>query len=413
MPHNSLEDLAREYLDYLCLGIPERRTGSSGNRLATRFFTATITQAGFEVEEQEFDCLDWSCEGVTLRAAGEEFVVFPSPLTPGCRVSAPLVLASTLDELEAAEAGGCLLLLRGDIAAEPLMPKNFPFYNPEHHQRIIHLLEGKQPAAVLTATGRNPEMAGGVYPFPMLEDGDFDIPSIYMTAEEGERLAENAAMTAELVIHAQRIPAKGINPIARQAGNPARRIVVCAHIDSKEGTPGAVDNATGVVVLLLLAHLLRDYHGMLGVEILTFNGEDYYSAAGQVRYLEVYGDTVPAIVLAVNLDGAGYRQGGSAYSLYGCSDNLGKIIKSTFAKFDGLAEGPLWYQGDHMVFVLNQRPALAITSEQVATLMSRFTHTPQDRPEIVDPAKLVEIAAALQHLILELDAHLQAAGSEL
>ncbi|MBK9392004.1 MAG: M28 family peptidase [Bacteroidetes bacterium] len=34
-------------------------------------------------------------------------------------------------------------------------------------------------------------------------------------------------------------------------------MVVTAHIDAKKGTPGAIDNATGVIVLLLLSELQR------------------------------------------------------------------------------------------------------------------------------------------------------------
>lgn len=410
MTRIELEHLANEYLHYLCLDIPERRTGSAGNRQATRYFSQAISQAGFDVEEQEFDCLDWSQEGASLKIGAAGFNVFPSPLTPGCRVAAPLVAASTLAELEAVEAGGCLLLLCGEIAAEPLMPKHFPFYNPEHHQQIIGLLEEKLPAAIITATSRNPEMAGGMYPFPMIEDGDFDIPSVYLMEEEGLRLAAFQGKTGELVVRAQRLPAKGFNPIARRKGRDAHRIVFSAHIDSKDGTPGAVDNASGVVVLLLLAQLLQDYQCRLGIELLAFNGEDYYNAAGQVQYLNVYGNTLPGMVLAVNLDGAGYRAGRSAYSLYECPDELAIRIRSAFAAHPDLVEGPQWYQGDHMIFVLNQRPALAITSEQVEILISRYTHTPQDHPDIVNPSNLVEIAMALHSLVRELDANLHTAG---
>ena len=51
------------------------------------------------------------------------------------------------------------------------------------------------------------------------------------------------------------------------------------------GTPGALDNASGTTVLLLLAELLADYRGSLGVDIVAINGEDYYSAPGEIVYL--------------------------------------------------------------------------------------------------------------------------------
>ena len=50
----------------------------------------------------------------------------------------------------------------GDICAEQLMPKNFVFYNPDHHKRIYAFLEEKMPAAIITATERKPEMVGAL-----------------------------------------------------------------------------------------------------------------------------------------------------------------------------------------------------------------------------------------------------------
>jgi hypothetical protein len=42
---------------------------------------------------------------------------------------------------------------------------------------------------IIAATSRSPELAGALYPFAWIEDGDFDIPSVYMTDEQGARLA--------------------------------------------------------------------------------------------------------------------------------------------------------------------------------------------------------------------------------
>ena len=63
-------------------------------------------------------------------------------------------------------------------------------------------------------------------------------------------------------------------------------IVFCAHIDAKKDTPGALDNATGIATLLALSKLLTEYSGSLCIEIVAFNGEDYYAASGQMQYLK-------------------------------------------------------------------------------------------------------------------------------
>ena len=89
------------------------------------------------------------------------------------------------------------------------MPKGFEFYNPEAHQRIVRLLESLRPAAILTATSKNPDLAGAVYPFPMITDGDFDIPSAYLTDREGEQLLLFSGQMAALTIQAERVPSSG------------------------------------------------------------------------------------------------------------------------------------------------------------------------------------------------------------
>ena len=402
MYREHLSKRAETYLNKLCLEIPHRRVGSEGNRAATAFFAETIASFGFSTECAEFDCLDWSHGEARLVAGGDSCEALISPYSLGCDVSAPLVVASTVDELERIEAGGKVLLLRGDVAKEQLMPKNFPFYNPEQHQKILNLLETKSPAAIVAATTRNPELAGGMYPFPLIEDGDFDIPSVYTTDAEGERLAEHAGREVSLAIEAERLPAKGYNVSARRGPDSGRRVVLCAHIDAKEGTPGALDNATGVAILLLLAELLRDYGGDMGIEIVAMNGEDHYSAAGQILYLRENAGTLGRVALAINMDAAGYHEGDTAYSLYGCPDETARSIREAFAHQEGMVEGEQWYQGDHSIFVQNGVPAMAITSKRLMELMTQVTHTTKDRPEIVDYGKLAAVALALSRLLLDL-----------
>jgi aminopeptidase YwaD len=301
-----------------------------------------------------------------------------------------------------------MILLRGDIAKEQLMPKNFPFYNPDHHQRIIQSLETKKPRAIIAATSRDLEMVGSMYPFPLFEDGDFDIPSVYMTDEEGSRLAQHAGPEDEVSLdsRAQRIPAKGCNVIARKGANPHRKVVLFAHIDARMSSPGANDNASGVIVLLLLAELLADYAGNLGIEMVAMNGEDYYSNPGEQQYLTINAGKFDEIVLGINLDDVGYYKGNVAYSLYDCPSELARSIHKVFSGYKELVEGEPWYQGDHGLFLMNQRPALAITSELLMELMREITHTPKDRPEIVEPTRLVHLAFALRDLLLHLDQQL-------
>jgi aminopeptidase YwaD len=400
MTNSSLKAKAESYLSRLCLEIPTRRVGTAGNQAANTFLAETFASFGFRLESQLLKCIDWTQNGASLSLNDEQFEVLVGPFSPGCRVAAQLVVASSVEELESAKVHDKILLLRGEIAREQLMPKNFPFYNPDEHQRIVRLLETKGPAAIISATGRNPELAGAVYPFPLIEDGDFDIPSAYMTEEEGTRLASHADELAALVIEAKRRPSSGLNLAARK-GPADRRIVVSAHMDAKDSTPGALDNAAGVVVLLLLAELMKGYSGELGVELVPFNGEDHYSAAGEIAYLRANEGRLKEVLLNINIDAAGYRGKKNVYSLYECPAGKASLIRGTFEENANLAEGEPWYQGDHMVFAMNGVPALAITSEGFMEIETQFAHTPKDRPELVDCAQLLEVATTLHEILLK------------
>jgi aminopeptidase YwaD len=398
-----LSTKAEGYLEQLCVELPNRQTGSRGNRMATALVADLLVSFGFAIETPSFNCLDWTHGDVFFSVGGQGFEAQVSPYSLGCHLRAQLTTVSTLEDLQAAETEGKILLVRDELAKEQLMPKNFQFYNPERHKQIIGLLEEKNPAAIIAATSRDPEVAGGVYPFPLIEDGDFDIPSIFLREEEGAELADLAGEEVILHFDAERTKASGQNVFARRGIDFNRRIVICAHIDAKAGTPGALDNGTGIAVLLLLGELLGSYHGVLGVEIVALNGEDYYSAPGEMQFVNLNKNRFPEIILGINLDLAGYKNGMTAYSLYSCPPELAGIVRSVFSTRKNMVEGEPWYQSDHSLFIQNDRPALAITSDQFMYLTTEITHTPRDTIDLVDYDKLAQITLTLQELVLDLN----------
>jgi aminopeptidase YwaD len=328
--------------------------------------------------------------------SGATFRVHTSPYSLGVVGTGPLVVVSTLDELASRQLTGSIVVLRGEIAAQPLTPKAYPFYQVEEHSRLIAILESASPVAVVAATGRCPEMAGAVHPFPLIEDGDFRIPSGYIEEEFGSTLANLDGRPATIELNGQRRPSVARNVVGRR-GRQNGRITMIAHVDTKVGTPGALDNAAGVTTLLLLAEML-DRSVPTGVELLVVNGEDYYSAAGEVHYLREHGKGLDAVALAVNVDGAGYREGRTVYSLYGCEGGLVTHARQVFDRH-GLIEGGQWWQSDHVVFAMQERPAIALTSERQDIILHEVIHTADDTVEQVDAGLLVQSAQALRDLV--------------
>lgn len=392
------------FLENLCVKIRDRSVGSDGNRLATTFFENELKNLGWESVKQEFNAVDWKEDGATLNSGKSQFEVFVSPYSLGCSVEAVLVGAQNYNELCSLDCKGKILFLHGEIAKEQLMPKNFPFYNPDEHQRIISQLENSGAVAIICATNRNPALAGGVYPFPLIEDGDFNVPSVYMTDEEGKRLIPFLGRKMTLVSNSKRIEGKGYNCTGKIGNKDADRIVITAHIDSKKGTPGAIDNASGVTILLLLANLLRDYNGNKQIELVALNGEDYYGVPGQLSYITANQDQFDNILLNVNIDGAGYKTGNSVFSFFNLPEMINKKAGEVLKEFPTIVEGIQWPQGDHSIFVQFGRPAIAVSSQWFTENIESqdITHTSKDTIDIVDLSKLVELAQAINLFVRKL-----------
>ncbi|MDZ4121379.1 MAG: M28 family peptidase, partial [Candidatus Cloacimonadaceae bacterium] len=283
--HKSLHSTIKHDIDLLCSDPQGRSVGRASNRAAAGYFLQKAGEYGFKPSSQEFDCLDWETAGASLSIGNEVFTVYSSQFSLGCEVVGQLLAASSVTELKNMDISGKILYLHGEIATSPLMPKNFVFYNPDEHKEIIALLEAGNPLAIISATAKDPVLSGAVYPAPMFEDGDFDIPSVYMTVEEGQRLLAHIGKTACLCSSARRIPAKALYVKACQGSGKKGSIILCAHLDTKIGTPGAIDNATGTAILIALMELLQDYQSDFLIEIVPFNGEDYYAASAEMLYL--------------------------------------------------------------------------------------------------------------------------------
>ena len=376
----------------------DRRIGGPGNRAAVDHAEAVLGDAGFAVESTHFASTGWEPGPASLEAGGRSWPVHPGPYTNPCDVRAPLAAASTVEALERGGHAGTILLLHGDLVAEQLPPKGFPFYDAPELRRILAAIEAATPAAVLAATGRNPGFAGSLYPFPLIEDAEVEVPHAYLRDQDGAALLAHVGDEAHLRLESRRVPATGRQLVARRGSGPGR-VVVFAHVDSKQGSPGGIDNASGVAALLALGGLLRDHAGPPRVELVPLNGEDDWATPGEKLYVAANEGAWGDILLGINLDAAGAVGGETAISLYGVEPALEATIRAAAARHAGIVEGEPWFESDHGLFLLNGVPALAITSTTFRELCATVTHTALDTRDLADPASIAGIARFLADLI--------------
>lgn len=397
----------RDDVDLLCGLRPDRFPGSEGNRDAVAYVRGRLEGLGLAVETLMFEVPEWVRGAANLRAGELEVLARPAPFSRGAGVHAPIVVVTTAADLAALgdRARGDVLLVLGELAAEQLTPRGYPWYRNEAHEEILAAVEEAAPAAVVAATDQC-DMTAALSPFPWIEDPSFEIPSAYVDVADGEALAAAASRgaRAELRIYSDRHPSTGEQVVGRlvatsEGPSPRRRALICAHVDGKPDTPAALDNATGVATLLAVAeHLKEGPPKGLTVEFVPFNGEDHATSPGEVAYLAAY-PSMDDISLVINIDAAGLLGGHSSLSLYNPDDRLTRAVDAVVERYPDVDRGPEWFASDHAVFAMRGVRAVAVTSTDLARLMHEVDHTPADIPALVDPDLLAVTARALAELV--------------
>jgi aminopeptidase YwaD len=269
------------------------------------------------------------------------------------------------------------------------------FYNPENHQKIIKLLENKKPSGIVTIAHDDKAV------FPIIEDGDFCIPSAYVSKSEGEKIISHINYEAALKIVSERKESQGANVIGLKQGKNKQKIVVCAHFDTKPTTPGAIDNASGTAVLLRIAELMRDKKIDNNLELVAFNGEDYYSVPGQMQYLN--DNVMENIALVINVDGVGIKNRKIGVAYINIEESRREKFLELHHEYKNIRQIEPWVQGDHSMFTMQGIPALAITSEDIFDLLESIIHSPEDTFDKVDHNLIEETARFVIDILLQIE----------
>jgi aminopeptidase YwaD len=372
----------------------ERPIGSDNNNAVQEMIKEEMINLAYEPISLPIECNSWKKGPSYLEQNGSRIEIFPSPFSKCFSGKGLIIPCGRVDELKNPLIRGNILFIHGEITKEPLMPKDFPFYFPEEHKNIYETIEKAKPSCVIALTGKS--SLCGLDPFPFFEDGPQEIPSAYVS----ERLIGKIITGKEAIIEISSSVERKIaeQMVFKKEGHPKGKIIICAHMDTKYGTPGALDNAAGVYTLTKLAHLLSNEKDLPEIEIVPFNGEEYHGVSGQLKYLEYSGDST--IRCVINIDSPGYLGSKNALSFYNLDEE--EISRAMTGK-DDLSRGPEWYAGDHAMFVFRGCPCIVATSSNLFEEAIKVTHTDKDDLSMVDVSLLNSLANSLKEIIIDLD----------
>jgi aminopeptidase YwaD len=383
-----VDTVALEHVRRLSVEIGPRPVGSAANHAAADYIESVFRAIGLTVERQEFACPDWEHEATRLELDGESRVAAANTFSPPCDVTAPAVAIGTVAELEAADLAERIGIMYGDLTKGDGLSVRSAFYFPDRDREVFRLLEEKKPAALITVHSKTGCLER------LIRDWEFPIPSATVPAEVGLILLRRGDRPLRLRIDSRRSPARFCNVVAAKAGDRQERIVLCAHYDTMTETPGAVDNGSGVAVLLALAESLAGRDLRFGLEWIAFNGEES-GGLGDVEYLRRREGELDQVLTAINVDGVGQQVGANNITVLASSPSFQDRVAEVHRRYPGVAWVDPWYESDHSAFVSRGVPGIAISSVGVANI----GHLPDDTIEWIGAAKLDEVVALIADVI--------------
>ena len=374
--------------------VKERPVGTDNNERIISLLKEDFLKAGCKVTLLPFKCLLWRKGDSVLEIGDVQLKLEASPYSRPFSGTGEALVIETLEALHKTPLKDQIIILRDEAAQRAIQPKDYPFYYPEEDRDIILRLESQKPKAIIAMTGQS--QLSGMNPFPLFTDGNFSIPSGYMSEENWHLIKEEYSPNRPiaLTIASENNEVQSSQLIAHKKGVESRKkVVVCAHMDTQYETMGALDNATGVAVLMAVMEGLATVDCPFDIDFVPFNTEEYFGANGEVGYLEYLDKEQENIALVINVDSPCQMDSNTAVSYYNFNTAQECLTDETIGHYKRIEKGEAWYAGDHCAFAFRGIPCLAVSSSNLFEGALAHTHTPQDTLRDIDK-DLIELTAA-------------------
>lgn len=239
----------------------------------------------------------------------------------------------------------------------------------------------------------------GQRPFYLIEDGNFHIPIASLEKdvfpEIRVKILENEL---ELSIDSQNKPSITHQLIAsKKVDNPEGTIVICAHMDSKYNTSGALDNASGLAAMLYAARKIES--DRYNIDIVLFNSEEYYDPQGELIYLDEIERSRKDISLLINIDTVAHAGSKVAVASFNLNDKEQHKLDNIIRGSGNIVSGQPWYAGDHAIFAFGGTKCILIYTSDLFEECLSYTHCPMDTIDLVDEKLIVDAADFICKLI--------------
>jgi Iap family predicted aminopeptidase len=367
-----------EHVRALSVGIGPRVSGSPQSRLTVSYIANAFRDYGYAVEVMEFNYpTRFRLATVTVGGETIEGLALNGAATGEKSAEGPAHGEASPDGMTA--EGAVTIEKRGESQPE---------------DGLLYMSAARANAAALIIVNRERYGFWG-FPIPVRDA----IPVVLVRAAEEDRLSQAAGEGAAITVTVGPALPAAANVIARPAPEAECDILAGGHHDTTPGAPGALDNASGVAIVLELARSFAADGLDEGLCFATFGAEEsgLFGSAALARRWEASGE-LPEVM--VNFD---VTARGDAIEVIGTpalvNRAVGDLEASGIAAF--ASNLPRGYGSDHMSFEQVGVPVLFLSDGDVSLI-----HTPADVIDRVEPAAVDRIGDAgalmLQLLLAEI-----------
>ena len=228
----------------------------------------------------------------------------------------------------------------------------------------------------------------------------------------------------------EKMPRTGIkvemnNVIARFNLKASKQIMISAHWDTRpwgdrgrdimgKNQPilGANDGASGVAVLIELAHILKKEKPKIGVNLVLFDAEDYGTSGDNWSYCkgsQYFAKNIPIPYpnYAINLDMIGDREPEFYIERFSYEQNP-SLVMELWQKAESLGLKSFKKRAQHMIFddhvplyEIAGIPAIVIIDFDYPNETANYHHTKNDIVQNCSPKGLGEVGTLMVHHIYE------------
>lgn len=379
--------------------LEHRFAGSAGERTAADYIRERFAAYGLkDVKQQEFEFQGWERGSTTLRLISpieKQLDAIALPYSPAGKVHGELVFLE--DGLETD-------FQNTDITDKIVMVTSA---TPGHHRRWLH--RGEKYSLTVEG-GAQAFVFMNHYPGLLPPTGSLrsnrigEIPGIGISKEIGAYIArwlKDGPVEAVVNVEATAKPGTSRNVIgvlAPEANDV--EIVIGAHYDGHDISQGALDNGTGVVVLMELARALAPSEAQLKrpVRFVAFGAEEV-GLIGSRHYADGYDPERIGVML--NLDGPG-RARDLRFRVHGfqeLAELINKFSKEIRYPLEVIDEPAPF--SDHWPFVARGIPACYV-QPKTGDRGRGWGHTEADTLDKVDLRNIKENTMVLAQLVLKL-----------